>query len=94
LTPHLRQEAIQRLTNGEAQADIARSYDVSQSTVSRLTITGHSLKDVCAILDAHYPHRDPALAWNAIRKVEMGIAKRTGNGTNSPNCAPNCAKRV
>jgi len=38
LTPHLRQEAIQRLTNGEAQADIARSYDVSQSTVSRLTI--------------------------------------------------------
>jgi DNA invertase Pin-like site-specific DNA recombinase len=28
LTPHQRQEAIQRLTNGEAQADIARSYAV------------------------------------------------------------------
>src|SRR5215471_14108007 len=41
------------------------------------TITGHSLKDVCAILDAHYLHRDPELAWNAIRKLEMGIAKRT-----------------
>jgi DNA invertase Pin-like site-specific DNA recombinase len=36
LTPHQRQEAIQRLVNGEAQADIARSYAVSQSTISRL----------------------------------------------------------
>jgi DNA invertase Pin-like site-specific DNA recombinase len=36
LTPHQRQEAIQRLTNGEAQADIARTYAVSQSTISRL----------------------------------------------------------
>ena len=33
LTPHQRQEAIQRLVNGEAQADIARSYAVSQSTI-------------------------------------------------------------
>jgi hypothetical protein len=30
LTPHQRQEAIQRLANGEAQADIARTYAVSQ----------------------------------------------------------------
>jgi DNA invertase Pin-like site-specific DNA recombinase len=36
LTPHQRQEAIQRLANGEVQADIARSYDVSQATISRL----------------------------------------------------------
>jgi DNA invertase Pin-like site-specific DNA recombinase len=36
LTAHQRQEAIQRLTNGEAQADIARTYAVSQSTISRL----------------------------------------------------------
>jgi DNA invertase Pin-like site-specific DNA recombinase len=36
LTRHQRQEAIQRLANGEAQADIARSYAVSQSTISRL----------------------------------------------------------
>jgi integrase len=40
------------------------------------TITGHSLKDVCAILDAHYLKRDPELVWNAIRKLETGIAKR------------------
>jgi integrase len=36
------------------------------------TITGHSLRDVRTILDAHYLSRDPALAENAIRKLEMG----------------------
>jgi integrase len=34
------------------------------------TITGHSLRDVRSVLDAHYLHRDPALAENAIRKLE------------------------
>jgi integrase len=34
------------------------------------TITGHSLGDVRSILDAHYLHRDPALAESAIRKLE------------------------
>jgi DNA invertase Pin-like site-specific DNA recombinase len=36
LTPHQRQEALQRLGNGEAQADVARSFNVSQATISRL----------------------------------------------------------
>ena len=36
LTRHQREEAMQRLANGEAQADIARSYAVSRSTISRL----------------------------------------------------------
>ena len=35
-------------------------------------ITGHSLRDVRSILDAHYLHRDPALAESAIRKLERG----------------------
>ena len=34
------------------------------------TITGHSLRDVRSILDAHYLHRDPALADSAIAKLE------------------------
>lgn len=34
------------------------------------TITGHSLRDVGAILDAHYLKRDSGLAENAIRKLE------------------------
>lgn len=36
------------------------------------TITGHSLRDVGAILDAHYMHRDPAMAASAIAKLEKG----------------------
>ena len=35
-------------------------------------VTGHTLRDVRSILDANYLHRDPALAENAIRKLERG----------------------
>ncbi len=40
------------------------------------TITGHTLRDVRSILDAHYLHRDRALAESAIRKLELGYARR------------------
>jgi len=36
LTPDQRQEALQRLANGNAQVDIARAFNVSQATISRL----------------------------------------------------------
>ena len=36
LTSHQRQEAIQRLAEGATQADLARTYGVSQATISRL----------------------------------------------------------
>ena len=36
LTSHQRQEAIQRLAEGAKQADLARTYGVSQATISRL----------------------------------------------------------
>lgn len=45
------------------------------------TITGHSLRDVRSILDAHYLNRDPALGESAIRKLE--------GRTKTPNRAPN-----
>lgn len=35
------------------------------------TISGHSLRDVGAILDSHYLYRDPELARRAIRKLEL-----------------------
>src|SRR5262245_33182378 len=35
-------------------------------------ITGHTLRDVRSILDAHYLHRDPALADSAITKLARG----------------------
>src|SRR5262249_18389486 len=38
LTPHQRQEALQRLANGDAQADVARTFNVSQATISRLAV--------------------------------------------------------
>jgi integrase len=54
----LRGTAVTRLALAECtEAEIA-------------TITGHSLRDVRSILDAHYLHRDPALAESAIRKLE------------------------
>jgi hypothetical protein len=37
LTAHQKQEALARRAAGEAQADIARTYNVSHSTISRLT---------------------------------------------------------
>jgi DNA invertase Pin-like site-specific DNA recombinase len=36
LTAHQRQEAMARLRNGETQADIGRSYNVSHVTIGRL----------------------------------------------------------
>ena len=36
LTPHQRKEAISRRNNGERMRDIARTYNVSHSTISRL----------------------------------------------------------
>jgi DNA invertase Pin-like site-specific DNA recombinase len=35
LTPHRRQEALQRLAAGETQADIARTFDVDATTIGR-----------------------------------------------------------
>jgi len=40
LTPHQRQEALQRLRAGETMADIARTYAVDASTISR--VAAHS----------------------------------------------------
>ena len=40
LTPHQRREAIERLAEGAVQADLARSYGVSQATISRLAAPG------------------------------------------------------
>lgn len=54
----LRGTAVTRLALAEcSEAEIA-------------TITGHSLRDVGAILDAHYLKRDGGLGESAIRKLE------------------------
>jgi DNA invertase Pin-like site-specific DNA recombinase len=38
LTAHQRAEALQRLANGDAQADVARTFNVSQATISRVAV--------------------------------------------------------
>ena len=38
LTPHQQQEARERLAAGETQRSVARSYNVSQATISRLAM--------------------------------------------------------
>jgi DNA invertase Pin-like site-specific DNA recombinase len=39
LTPHQQREAVARVQEGETQRSIARSYNVSQATISRLTVS-------------------------------------------------------
>ena len=57
---------------------VTRLALVGCSEAEIATITGHSLRDVRSILDAHYLHRDIELARTAITKLEMGYAKRAG----------------
>lgn len=56
------------------------------------TITGLSLADVAAILDAHYLHRDPALAEKAVKRLEARTVsskprqnRATGSGGSDGN---------
>jgi integrase len=73
----LRGTAVTRLALAEAtEAEIA-------------TITGHSLRDVRSILDAHYLNRDVRLGESAIRKLENRHAQRT----DSPDRAPDQENR-
>jgi len=60
---------------------VTRLALVGCSEAEIATITGHSLRDVRSILDAHYLHRDVELARSAITKLEMGYAKQAGAKT-------------
>jgi DNA invertase Pin-like site-specific DNA recombinase len=49
MTPHQRQEALQRLRAGETQADVARTYNVTAATICRMAASSpfaESLADV------------------------------------------------
>jgi hypothetical protein len=56
--------------------------DCSEAEIA--TLTGHSMNDVGATLDAHYLKHDGGLAVAAVRKREVHEA-----GTKTPNQAPN-----
>jgi hypothetical protein len=59
--------------------------------------TGRGLRDAHAILDTHYLHRDPKLAWNAMRKLEMGYGRRAADGASEQRarvfCKSDCKLR-
>ena len=71
---------ITGLTFNDLRGTAVTRLALSECTEAEIaTITGHSLRDVHSILDAHYLHRDPALAESAITKLEMGYAKGAGD---------------
>ena len=49
LDAHQRAEAIQRLAEGATQADLARSYGVSQATISRLSLSPFAPSEAGAV---------------------------------------------
>ena len=61
---------------------VTRLATTGCTTPEIASLTGHSLRDVNAILDAHYLHRDPALAESAIRKLERGKSSQLNSQLN------------
>jgi DNA invertase Pin-like site-specific DNA recombinase len=49
LTSHQRQEALQRLASGETQSDVARTYNLSPSTISRLAAASPFAHDAAGL---------------------------------------------
>jgi DNA invertase Pin-like site-specific DNA recombinase len=45
LTPHQKREAQKRIADGETQRSVARSYNVSQSTISRLSTRAFAVEN-------------------------------------------------
>ena len=57
---------------------VTRLFLANCSEAEIATITGHSLKDVRSILDAHYFHRDTRLADSGIAKLQTAITAAAG----------------
>lgn len=69
--------AIEDLTfHGLRGSAVVRLALAGASVPEIVTFTGHSLKDVESILDAHYLGRDVKLAESAVRKLHQA-GKRT-----------------
>jgi len=63
---------IQGLTFHDTRGTAVTRLALAGSTVPQIaTFTGHSLKDVEAILEVHYLNRDPRLAEDALEKLEL-----------------------
>ena len=49
LTPHQRREILERIAAGEIQADLARTYNVGEATISRLAARGPFERSAAAV---------------------------------------------
>ncbi len=68
-----RKAGIIDLTFNDLRGTAVTRMAINEATEPEIAaVTGHTLRDVRSILDANYLHRDPALAENAIRKLERG----------------------
>jgi len=64
---------IEELTFHDMRGSSVTRLALAGATVPEIAaLSGHSLKDVESILDAHYLGRDIALAESAVRKLETG----------------------
>jgi integrase len=62
---------VKNVTSNDLRGTAVTRLALAECTEAEIaTITGHSLRDVRSILDAHYLHRDLALGESAIRKLE------------------------
>lgn len=65
---------IQGLTFHDTRGTAVTRLALAGASVPQIaTLTGHSLKDVEAILEVHYLNRDPRLAQDALEKLEMRL---------------------
>lgn len=77
----LKRAKIEGRTFHDLRGTAVTRLAIAQCTEAEIAaVTGHSLRDVRSILDAHYLHRDPKLAESAITKLERGK-----NRTDFPN---------
>jgi len=73
-----RNAGVTGLTFHDLRGTAVTRLSLAGCTVPEIAaITGHSLAGVARILDAHYLHRDPALAASAIRKLEENVRRST-----------------
>jgi integrase len=72
---------IEGLTFHDLRGTAATRMAIAGATEPEIaSVTGHTLRDIRRVLDAHYLHRHPELAESAIRKLERG-----GTGTKPSN---------
>lgn len=70
------------LTFHELRGAVVTRFAIAGCMVPEIaTITGHSLKDVGAVLDSSYLNRDYGLAASAIEKLETRTKMQNGEQT-------------